>query len=173
MKTIDSLTEFIKRLDESELESFPKIIKSLAIPFSEFEKYATWNNDRYTSNCIVRTDAFELILLCWNKKQGTPIHEHGGQKCWVYQVNGEVTECRYQKNEIGELSETSKKKLTAGNLTYMDNEMGYHTLKNLDNQRSMTLHIYVSPIDTCEVFCDEQEAFVTKELVYDSFVTTG
>ena len=173
MQTINSLLEFIKKLDESEIKTFPKIIKSLNIPFSEFEKYATWKKDRYTRNCIKRTAVYELILLCWNEKQGTPIHEHGGQKCWVYQINGEVAEYRYQKNEQGELSETSMKKLTKGNMTYMDDKMGYHALKNIENKRSMTLHIYVSPIDSCEVFCDEQEAFFTKELVYDSYVTAG
>ncbi len=168
MQIISSLTEFIEKLDESEIKSFPKIIKSLEIPFSEFKKYATWNKERYTRNCIARTNNFEIILLCWNKNQETPIHEHGGQKCWVYQVNGEVAEYRYQKNDAGILTEISKTHLTSGNVTYMDNRMGYHALKNLDDQRCMTLHIYVSPIDSCEVFCKDDETFMTKELKYDS-----
>ena len=168
MQTINSITEFIEKLDGSEIKSFPKIIKSLEIPFSEFEKYATWNKERYTRNCIARTNNFELILLCWNKNQETPIHEHGGQKCWVYQVNGEVAEYRYQKEKTGELTETSKANLTSGNITYMDARMGYHSLKNTYNNRCMTLHIYVSPIDSCEVFCEDDETFMTKELKYDS-----
>ena len=169
METINSLSEFIKKLDESEAKSFPKIIKSLAIPNSEFEKFATWKEDRYTRNCIVRTEAFELILLCWNIKQETPIHEHGGQKCWVYQIDGEVEEKRYQSDESEELEVTSRMKLTAGSITYMDDSMGYHTLTNLENKRAMTLHIYVKPIDSCEIFCDKAEAFITKDLEYDTF----
>ena len=169
MGTINSLSEFIERLGEIEANSFPKIIKSLEIPKSEFEKYATWKKDRYTRNSIVRTEAFELILLCWNIKQETPIHEHGGQKCWVYQIDGEVEEKRYQSDESKELKVTSRMKLTAGTITYMDNSMGYHTLTNLDNKRAMTLHIYVKPIDSCEIFCDKAEAFITKELEYDTF----
>ena len=111
----------------------------------------------------------ELILLCWNKKQETPIHEHGGQKCWVYQVDGEVEEKRYQNDESGDLNVTLKINLTAGSVTYMDDEMGYHELINSENKRAMTLHIYVSPIDSCEVFCDKKEEFITKELEYDTF----
>jgi cysteine dioxygenase len=170
MKSINSLSEFIEKLDESDLKTLPKVIKSVAIPFSEFEKHATWNQESYTRNCIARTDTYELILLCWEKKQETPIHEHGGQKCWVYQINGEVDECRYQKDSSGKLSETLKIHLSAGNITYMDNEMGYHTLKNIGNQRAMTLHIYVKPIDSCKVFCNEKKSFITKELEYDSLV---
>ena len=152
--------------------SFPKIIKTIDIPFSEFEKYATWNKDRYTRNCIIRTNNFELILLCWNKNQETPIHEHGGQKCWVYQVNGKVAEYRYQKNDAGILTEISKTHLTSGNVTYMDNRMGYHALKNMDDQRCMTLHIYVLPIDSCEVFRKKQGDFIIKKLEYDSVAET-
>ncbi len=81
MKSIQTLSKFIETLDESEIASFPKIIKSLAIPKEEFYKYATWNQDKYTRNCIIRTPSYELILLCWENKQETPIHEHGGQKC--------------------------------------------------------------------------------------------
>jgi len=172
MQTINSLTEFIEKLDGSEIKSFPKIIKSLDVPYSEFEKYATWNDARYTRNCIARTSKFEMILLCWNKGQKTPIHEHGGQKCWVYQVNGEVEEYRYQKGKTGKLLETSKTNLTSGNITYMDARMGYHALKNINEQRCMTLHIYVLPIDSCEVFCEKQENFIIKELEYDSVVNT-
>ena len=168
MQTINSITEFIEKLDGSEIESFPKLIKKLNIPYSEFEKYATWNEYRYTRNCIARTATYEMILLCWNKEQETPIHEHGGQKCWVYQVNGEVEEYRYQKEKTGELTETSKANLTSGNITYMDDRMGYHALKNIYNHRCMTLHIYVLPIDSCEVFCDKKEDFIIKELEYDS-----
>ncbi len=169
METINSLPEFITKLEENEINDYPKIIKSLSIPSAEFEKYATWNEDRYTRNCIVRTDTFELILLCWNKKQETPIHEHGGQKCWVYQVDGEVEEKRYQNDEAGELNITSRINLTAGSITYMDDSMGYHTLTNLENKRAMTLHIYMKPIDSCEVFCNKAETFITKELEYDTF----
>jgi len=170
MQTINSLTEFIEKLDGSEIESFPKLIKKLNIPYSEFEKHATWNKDRYTRNCIARTANYELILLCWNKVQETPIHEHGGQKCWVYQINGEVEEFRYQKDNSGVLIETSKTNLISGNITYMDDRMGYHALKNIRDQRCMTLHIYVLPIDSCEMFCEKQEDFIIKDLEYDSVV---
>ena len=54
------------------------LLKVTGLNEAEFEKYATWNQESYTRNCIARTDTYELILLCWEKKQETPIHEHGG-----------------------------------------------------------------------------------------------
>lgn len=31
----------------------------------------------------------------------------------------------------------------------------------------MTLHLYVGPINKCEVFCAEEEDFIEKKLSYD------
>jgi cysteine dioxygenase len=60
--------------------------------------------------------------------------------------------------------------LSPGRLTYMEDSMGYHTLKNHSDERAMTLHLYISPIDTCKVFNDTTEdSFKLKELKYDSY----
>ena len=50
----------------------------------------------------------------------------------------------------------------------MNETMGYHRLKNDTDGRAMTLHVYVSPITSCEVFNDKENAFVSKELEYDT-----
>lgn len=165
---INSLSDLIAKLKESEPESFPKIIKQINIDSSEFEEYKYWCDDSYTRNCIERTETFELMLLCWNNKQTTPIHDHGGEKCWVYQIKGAVDELRYKENKNGELEVVEKMTLKEGSLSYMDDSMGYHALENNNDERALTLHIYMKPIDECEVFNTKEECFEAKELVYDT-----
>ena len=58
--------------------------------------------------------------------------------------------------------------LSPGKLTFMNSTMGYHKLNNDTNGRAMTLHIYVSPITSCEVFNDQKKDFEFKELEYDT-----
>ena len=168
MGSVESIEELIEEFDHSDPASQGKIIKQMNIPISEFEAYASWNKEGYTRNCIHRTKEYEMILLCWDKGDETQIHGHGGQKCWVYQIEGQLTEIRYDKNESGDLIEIDQMELNPGKLTFMDNTMGYHKLNNDDKGRAMTLHVYVSPIITCEVFNDEEEAFEFKEMVYDT-----
>ncbi len=163
--TVDQLTE---ALGEIEPHEHAKVMKRIKIPAHELEPYATWSKESYTRNCLARTQEYELILLCWEIDAKAPIHGHGGEDCWVYQVQGTVEEIRYEQDaEI--LIETNRMELTPGRLTYMNDRMGYHTIGNISNQRAMTLHIYASPIDTCKVYNDQKDCFEIKEMSYHTF----
>ncbi len=76
----------------------------MKLPIAEFEKYATWSETCYTRNCIAENEDFELILICWEKGQATAIHDHGGEECWVYFVEGEFRENIYTQEKEGELN---------------------------------------------------------------------
>lgn len=168
MQIIESLENLIHKLNTSETIDHSKIIKEINIPISDFEALASWDDNCYTRNCIHRSDQYELILLCWNKGSTTPIHGHDGQKCWVYQIEGQISEIRYEKFKSGDLFETNRMQMNPGKLSFMNNEMGYHQLKNGTDGRAMTLHAYVLPITSCEYFCDDEKDFKSKELEYDT-----
>ena len=165
VRTLDKL---IEKLEESNPSDFPSIIKSIEINPKDFDEFKTWKKDDYTRNCIYRSKYFELILLCWNREDITPIHNHDGQKCWVYQLEGTIDEVRYKMDDEGALSESHRLSLSEGDLSYMDDRMGYHSLENTTNGRASTLHLYTLPIEQCQYFCDEAEEFKEKELTYDS-----
>ncbi|MGD1848330.1 MAG: cysteine dioxygenase family protein [Salibacteraceae bacterium] len=143
------------------------ILKHNAISVTEFEQYATWSEEGYTRNCIFRNADFEFILLCWQPGAITAIHGHGGQDCWVYQVDGEVQEERFDREDNAFIS-TAKMVLRAGRLSYMNDQMGYHAIQNTSTSRAMTLHIYASPIERCMVFNPKTNCFEVRELEYDS-----
>lgn len=169
MNRIESLNELIETLEDCEPEDYVKLAKHMSIPKSDFEKYAHWKPDGYCRNCIERTDTYELVLICWNPGDETPKHGHSDQRCWVYQVEGKINEVRYKVSESGSLEACNELELSPGRLTYMEDSMGYHSLKNHSNDRSMTLHLYISPIDSCKVFDATEESFIVKELKYDSY----
>ncbi len=164
----DSLGDLILKLDQAKKNEVPQILKGLRLQKNDFEQYATWCDNGYTRNCVHRTEGYELILICWSAQCITPIHGHGGQDCWVYQVEGALTEKRFVKNEAEELVETKSMTLEAGDLTYMEDKMGYHQLLNETDQRGCTLHVYASPIDECDVFNKETNCFETKVMSYDT-----
>lgn len=168
MDSVESLEDLIECLNHSEPSNQGTILKKMNIPISDFEAYASWDKKGYTRNCIHRTNEYELILLCWKKGDTTPIHGHDGQKCWVSQIKGKITEIRYKKNESDDLVETNKQQLSPGGLTFMNEAMGYHRLINDTDGRAMTLHVYVSPITSCEIFSTEKDDFILKELQYDT-----
>lgn len=169
MSKIASIETLISEFESAEEKDRSRLLKQIAIPTEEFEKHAIWKKDGYTRVCLARTDAFEFILLCWDKNAETSIHDHNGQDCWVYQVKGEVEEKRYSEEEGKGLEEIRKMTLTSGKLTYMNDRMGYHKLKNNspNSERALTLHIYASPIEQCMVLNEETQKFEKVQMTYD------
>jgi cysteine dioxygenase len=168
MDNITSLNKLIEVLKNSDAEDYVTIAKGMNIPSSDFEKFAFWKDEGYARNCIIKTPEFELILICWKGKDFTPIHCHNDQKCWVYMASGKMTEVRFKQNEDGTLTETNQQEMVAGNLTYMDDSMGFHLLKNTSEQKAMTLHLYMKPVEYCNVFDDDKNCFNERELIFHS-----
>lgn len=167
-KNLEKISELIQVLDEEERANYTTILKTMQLPIAEFEKHATWSKTCYTRNCIVENEKFELILICWEKEQVTAIHDHGGEECWVYFVEGEFRENIYSKDKNGELSVNKTTNTEPGDVAYMIDFMGFHNLENLSNQRSMSLHLYAKPIKNCNVYDSKKNVFVRKELSYDN-----
>jgi cysteine dioxygenase len=167
MLPITSIKKLIESFDDAEPSEQAGVLKRMDIEISEFEKYATWIEADYSRNCIIRKEGFEIILICWDEESTTPIHDHDGQDCWVLQISGSIIEKRYQETEDG-FTITHEANLKEGNLSYMNDRMGYHTLGNNSNSRAMTLHVYANPIEKCKVYNEEKSQFEVKELVYDT-----
>ena len=169
MIKISSIDEFISELDNNKPADYAKVVKALDLDPELFKRYATWKESCYTRNCLGKTADYELILLCWDEGAETPIHGHGGEDCWVYQLSGTVEEIRYRELEENVLEASHKLCLQPGKLTYMNDDMGYHSIRNIGAGRAMTLHIYASPISFCKVYNEESNDFAIKELFYHTY----
>jgi len=167
-KPLETISDLIQVLDEEERTNYTTILKNMKLPIAAFEKHATWSETCYTRNCVAENDDFELILICWEKGQTTAIHDHGGEECWVYFVEGEFKENVYAKGEKGKLNIVETTYAKPGDVAYMIDFMGYHNLKNQSNKRSMSLHLYAKPIKNCNVYDSKNNEFVRKELSYDN-----
>ena len=64
MEKVKSLNGLIKALTESNSDKYVKIAKNMHIPIEDFEEYNHWQDKSYSRNCIIKTEEFELILIC-------------------------------------------------------------------------------------------------------------
>lgn len=166
-ENITSLNKLLEVLPTCSGQDYFDIARNLAIPEEDLLPFAFWSEKTYTRNCVSRTEDYELLLLCWEKGQETQIHCHNGEECWVYLAEGKLREKRYVENN-GNLKLIADVKMTQDRLSYMNDDLGYHSLHNLNEGRSMSLHLYVGPIDQCSVYKEEKDKFVFKELEYHS-----
>lgn len=167
METITSLKKLLEKLPECEGDDYFEIARNMSIPTEELKPFAFWSDETYTRNCVARTKDYELLLLCWEEGQETQIHCHNGEECWVYLAKGKLREKRFD-TENGHIKKTADVKMTRDRLSYMNDDLGYHSLHNLNEGKSMSLHLYVGPIDECSVFDEDKDKFVYKDLEYYS-----
>lgn len=130
-------------------------------------QYATWSSKTYTRNCLYRDQNLELILICWEPKQETSIHNHGGEECWLGICDGVIEEQHFIQ-EGKSLKLIQSENLVEGKVSYMNDKLGIHKLKNSTKKRAMSLHLYAKPIDQCEFYCEDSKQFISKKLEYDT-----
>ena len=168
MKVINKLSELIIELNNSTKDEYAAIGARIEIPLEQLKPYSHWNSEFYARNCIERTEHFELILLCWEAEQETPVHCHGGEECWVYVMDGKLEETHFQY-ENDELITESIEVLSKGEKSFMCDDLGYHKLENTGGKRSISLHLYMDPIDTCTRFDEKSHNFEPVDLSYYSY----
>ena len=61
---LDTIIPFIKKYDND-----------------DWKKYINFSNQKYVRNLIFRNDKFEIYLICWDKNQKSPIHDHSENGC--------------------------------------------------------------------------------------------
>lgn len=166
MQNITTVEQLIESFDDADPLEQAEIIKKMKIPTEEFEQFASWKDNDYTRNCLARTEDYEFILLCWDEHCETAIHDHAGQNCWVRQIDGTVKETRYS-GKAGNLKKESVGDLNPGQISYMNDDMGYHKIENDSGEQAMTLHVYVKPIEACQVLNEESQNFELKQMEYD------
>ncbi len=165
---INSLNDLIHFLDHHTKEEFLSIKPKIHISIEEIERYSFWNDSRYARNCIARRPHYELILVCWEPGQGTPIHDHGGRECFVAMLSGTIDEAIFIDGKDDKPVLASEGQMHAGEQTHINDEIGYHTLSNECGQRVMSLHLYMDPIESCRYFDEDTGTFKAASLEYHS-----
>ncbi|CAF0871437.1 unnamed protein product [Didymodactylos carnosus] len=149
------------------------LIKNYDASLNEWKRYQYWNpKEEYTRNLIATDNKhFTLMLLCWNPKMGSPIHNHSGCDCFMRIIKGEIIETRYvypkddkfhkKIVEAGSVDDgkwsgldvIQESKLVEGDVRWINDMMGVHKMENEHEvEGSVTMHCYIPPYAVCHTF---------------------
>jgi cysteine dioxygenase len=141
-----------------------KFLESTPVAPDTLAPYLTWDRQHYTRNLIDKTPLYELIAICWEVGQGSSVHNHRDQNCWMAVPIGRLLVENYrvilQKLEEGSCSlETAETlEMNPAQPRAVDPLEPVHRVYNPRefNQRAVSLHVYSRPFDTCVVYSPEQ-----------------
>lgn len=144
-----NLEQFIAQMRSHQtqlaLPEIQKLLSSLRLSESELRPFRHFSKQAYQRNLIARSETFELLLLCFEAGQRTPIHDHAGSACGVKVIEGTATETMFDKSVDNWLFATGSHELAQSGVVG-STDMDIHQLSNLqpDNRRLVTLHVYIS-----------------------------
>ncbi|MEQ9404048.1 MAG: cysteine dioxygenase family protein [Cyclobacteriaceae bacterium] len=158
MEKINTIGSLIRALigKNSHEDKVLDMMRRIDIPREEFEKYYSWDDDRYARNVLARTDEIEILLICWEKGQSSPIHDFNSQEAWIHPIEGWIKEERFKINpgDDTKLERISSVLLGTDEYAYM-NQVGIHRYSNSNNARSVTLNVYARPVTEWRVYDEE------------------
>lgn len=144
------------------------ILKSLKIPTAQFERHFHWRSDRPCRVGLARTEAYELVLICWEANQTTPIHHYDTNEAWIHPLEGHLKEERFIRGSQGTgVEKVSEVMLGSTEVSYMNANMNLHRFSNQYSQRSVSLHLYAKPIDYWREFQEASYTFGIRKVGYD------
>ncbi|HEV3278790.1 MAG TPA: cysteine dioxygenase family protein [Terriglobia bacterium] len=162
MVTIQDFTEGLAAIREPDFthEGVLDYLRRNPVDLDSLDPYLCFSTDHYTRNLIQKTPLYELLTLCWDPGQKSPIHNHSNQRCWMAIAYGrvQVQNFRVVRRESAthycELEPTTNFIIDAERPAEVDPEEPIHLVANPSSfgSRAVTLHIYSRPFDTCEVY---------------------
>jgi hypothetical protein len=90
------LIEFTEAESFVSLESFRD--EFLNSTLEGFGQFVAFKDDSYSSKTLLRTETFEIRLLCWKPLQETPKHPHPQNGCLMKILEGKLIEEKFAGN---------------------------------------------------------------------------
>ena len=151
----------------------PRIANLLAQYSTRHEDWRAWamfDPECYTRNLVHQEEQFELLLLCWQAGQKSPIHNHQGQRCWMAVLEGEVTETLFQFPEEGggkPLAAGTSRSCPKSQVAFITDDIALHEI-GASEKPAVSLHLYSLPFASCQVYDRETGRIAVRQLSYYS-----
>jgi cysteine dioxygenase len=165
--SIQTFVEGLRRLPEAafnQVETIRHFLQDMPVSADSLAPYLNWDRQHYTRNLIDRTPLYELMAICWEVGQASSVHNHRDQNCWMAVPIGRLHvenfhlvlqdlqkgRCRLEPSDTVEMN--------ISHPCAVDPADPVHRVVNprAFNQRSVSLHVYSRPFDTCVVYSPEQ-----------------
>jgi cysteine dioxygenase len=177
MVSIDDFVQGLDRIAERDftVPGVARYLRDNPVDPASLERYLFYEPTHYTRNLIHKSDLFELLAVCWEAGQVSPVHNHQGQNCWMAVPIGRLAVQNYhlvRSDDRGycELRLADRVLMDPAHPSAVDPAEPIHAVLNPDEhgQRATSLHVYSRPYDRCLVYAPERNAYWEVPLFYDS-----
>lgn len=138
-----------------------KVLQNTRLNPREWRQHAIFRRGRYTRNIVgYSPNQFVALLLCWERGQQSPIHDHSGAHCFIKMLSGQLKETHFRwapdgsaGSEVDEEPVILDASAASTSVGFMHDSLGLHRIENPSAEEvAVSLHIYSPPFRECLVF---------------------
>lgn len=165
---VDSLEEMAARgLDIGHTQAY---LRETLIEPGALDPYVSYRPERYTRHLVHKSEALEILVLCWGTGHKAPIHGHEGELCWARVERGRL---RFENFRLLSEQPLALEPLGApvdGAVGHVDGPADLHSVENLTafGAPAVTLHVYTLPYDECDIYDLKRGERRRVRMVYDA-----
>ena len=169
-----SLSELIQVLKSNSCVISPsrmqEILNRLVPQTEDIQRHTFFSETRYARNLVYKDRQCEIMVMCWNAGQRSSIHDHAGSLGGLKILQGELTECIFEKAANGMIKSLNSADYTAGE-TRVEETSLIHQISNLqaENRQAISVHIYMPPLVRMNVYSLEDPSVKNVLPQYFSF----
>ncbi len=149
----------------------PELLGAYIAKNDDWKMYRIFDDGFYARNLVEVNDLFELIVICWQAGQASPIHNHAGQHCWMAILEGTIEETHYQTpaaDHSGPLAPSAVHSYETGAVGYINDDIALHVIRPTQDALGVSLHLYSRPIETCNIYCPDTGEIRPRRVSYHS-----
>lgn len=143
------LRSFINRLeslpDNPSIDVLKKCVLETDGRQLPIEEYVSFSDQGYKRNVVHVSSKCEVAVLCFQKGQITPIHDHGSSVGITVVRQGTMTEELFNKKPTAMIVPTFRRRFYISELSYV-NLTTIHRVSNTHAGGLVTLNIYFPPL---------------------------
>lgn len=98
--------------------------------------FKIFRNNNFNTKTKIPFPIIDIYFFNWNKLTETQIHDHANKGCCLLLLTGELEEKIYDID----INHIHTNKYMSPNISYINNEKGYHSVKPLKTSKS--IHFY-------------------------------
>jgi cysteine dioxygenase len=135
------------------------ILNRLVVTTEEVEPHALFSEKRYARNLVYKDREFEIMIMCWKAGQRSSIHDHAGSLGGIRILQGELTECLFERAANGMIKSLSSADYAIEEARVEETSL-IHQISNLQAEegKTVSVHIYIPPLVRMNVYSLEDPA---------------
>ena len=172
----ERVTELIRQLDRATsvsdtgaiCQSVKRVLHDTVIDDDQFLDafYLQPTPERYARRLLHKDPAgrYSVVIMVWDKGQGTPLHDHAGSWCVECVYQGRIRIESYQLMGSSSAERVTFQKESTlfagkGEAGHLIPPFEYHAIGNPDQTPAVTIHVYSGEMTWCNTFQPDGDGY--------------